>query len=216
MARSPDYSRGTADQSISADLEHADIVLLLVSPDFLASDYCYDREMTRALERHMFGSCTVIPVVLRPCDWHDAPFKGLMATPKDGRPITQCPDIDAAFLDVTTAIKAALRKGGLTTTQPAKPEVRSSSPEATERPEGPRSSNLRVNKRFTDRDRDQFLHGAFEFMAKFFRKFACRRTEKEKPHIEGRSGASMPTDLPRLHTVTAMRWRAAAFFLAIE
>ena len=48
------------DQSISADLEHADIVLLLVSPDFLASDYCYDREMTRAIERHMSGSCTVI------------------------------------------------------------------------------------------------------------------------------------------------------------
>ena len=53
------------DQSISANLEHADIVLLLVSPDFLASDYCYDREMTRALERHISGSCTVIPVIFR-------------------------------------------------------------------------------------------------------------------------------------------------------
>ena len=108
-----------------------------------------------------------------------------MATPKDGRPITQWPDIDAAFLDVTTAIKAALRKGGLTTTQPAKPEVRSSSLAATERPEGPRSSNLRVNKRFSDRDRDEFLHDAFEFMAKFFEN-SLAELEKRNPGIEGR------------------------------
>lgn len=173
------------DQSISVNLERADIVLLLVSPDFLASDYCYDREMTRALERHNTGSCTVIPVILRPCDWHDAPFGGLMATPKDGRPITQWPDIDAAFLDVTTAIKAALRKGGMATTQRPTPEVRSSSPNGTERPEGPRSSNLRVNKRFTDRDRDQFLHDAFEFMAKFFEN-SLVELGKRNPGIEGR------------------------------
>ncbi len=108
-----------------------------------------------------------------------------MATPKDGRPITQWPDIDAAFLDVTTAIKAALRKGGLATTQRAKLEVRSSSPQATECPEGPRSSNLRVNKRFTDRDRDQFLHDAFEFLAKFFEN-SLAELEKRNLGIEGR------------------------------
>ena len=95
-----------------ANLESADIVLLLVSPDFLASDYCYEREMLRAVERHKAGACTVIPVILRPCDWHDAPFGGLLAAPKDGKPITQWPDIDAAFLDVTTAIKGRLRKRG--------------------------------------------------------------------------------------------------------
>src|SRR3981081_1929616 len=58
------------DQAISSNLETAEIVLLLVSPDFLASDYCYEREMSRAIERHNHGSSTVIPVILRACDWH--------------------------------------------------------------------------------------------------------------------------------------------------
>src|SRR5215211_4186681 len=97
------------DRAISANLETADIVLLLVSPDFLASDYCYEREMLRAIERHEVGECAVIPVILRPSDWRNAPFGGLLAAPKDGMPITQWPDIDAAFLNVTQAIKGALR-----------------------------------------------------------------------------------------------------------
>ena len=57
------------DLEISNQLESADIVLLLVSSDFLHSDYCYDIEMKRALERHAEGSARVIPVILRPCHW---------------------------------------------------------------------------------------------------------------------------------------------------
>jgi hypothetical protein len=58
---------------IDDHLNAADVVLLLVSADFLASDYCYDREMLRAMERHTSGDAVVIPVILRPCDWHDTP-----------------------------------------------------------------------------------------------------------------------------------------------
>lgn len=156
-------------QAISANLESADIVLLLVSPDFLASDYCYEREMLRAIERHEAGLSTVIPVILRPCDWHDAPFGGLLATPKDGKPITQWSDIDSAFLDVTTAIKSALRKRG---SEPSSRKVRPPAPPAPSRASARdadiRSSNLRVTKRFTDRDKDRFLHDAFEYLARFF------------------------------------------------
>ncbi len=53
-------------KSIDAHLESAEIILLLVSPDFIASDYCYDREMARAMERHEKGEAKVIPVILRP------------------------------------------------------------------------------------------------------------------------------------------------------
>src|SRR5437588_169655 len=59
-------------RQIDEHLEVASIVLLLVSPDFLASDYCYDIEMQRALERHKSGSTYVIPIILRPCDWQHA------------------------------------------------------------------------------------------------------------------------------------------------
>src|SRR5260370_19839659 len=62
---------------IDQHLEVASIILLLVSPDFLASDYCYDVEIQRALERHRRGEARVIPIILRPVDWHVAPFARL-------------------------------------------------------------------------------------------------------------------------------------------
>jgi hypothetical protein len=173
--------------TINANLDRAEIVLLLVSPDFLASDYCYEKEMSRALERHEAGQCRVIPVILRPCDWHDAPFGKLLAAPKDGRPITQWPDIDEAFLDVTRAIKSALSARGATRTASAAsvaPKASAPAPvmgAATDT----RSSNLRVTKRFTDQDKDHFLHDAFEFMAKYFEN-SLAELSKRNPGIEGR------------------------------
>jgi TIR domain len=173
------------DRAISANLESADIVLLLVSPDFLASDYCYEKEMLRAVERHKAGECVLIPVILRPCDWHDAPFGGLMATPKDGKPITQWPDIDAAFLDVTTSIKTAVRAKGATTPKP--PVSSRPSPPSSANPAAttPRSSNLRVAKRFTQQDKEAFLQDSFEFVAKFFEN-SLRELAERNPGIEGR------------------------------
>jgi hypothetical protein len=61
-------------KSIDAHIDTAEVILLLVSPNFIASDYCYDREMIRAMERHEKGEARVIPVILRPCDWHGLPF----------------------------------------------------------------------------------------------------------------------------------------------
>jgi hypothetical protein len=90
---------------ISTNLERADIVLLLVSADFLASDYCYDVEMRRALERQAIGAACVIPIILRAVDWHDAPFSALQAVPTNGHPITSWPNRDEAFADVAGAIR---------------------------------------------------------------------------------------------------------------
>lgn len=95
-------------QRIDEQLERADIILLLVSPDFLASDYCHDMEMQRALARHAERSARVIPIILRPCDWQHSPFSHLLAAPTDGKPITRWPDEDEAFLDVVRQIRAAL------------------------------------------------------------------------------------------------------------
>ena len=85
---------------ISAHLDAADIILLLVSADFLASDYCYDVEMTRAMERHKQGTARVIPVILRPCDWQEAPFGSLKACPTDGKPVVKHTSLDDGFLEV--------------------------------------------------------------------------------------------------------------------
>jgi hypothetical protein len=94
---------------ISAALEKADIILLLVSADFISSDYCYGREMIRAIERDKAKEAYLIPVILRPCDWEDAPFGSLKALPGGAKPCTQWTDIDAAFLDVTNGLKPFIR-----------------------------------------------------------------------------------------------------------
>src|SRR6185436_12110411 len=94
---------------IFARLDAADLILLLVSPDFIASDFCWSREMERAMERHEAGAARVIPILLRPVDnWHTAPFGKLEALPRDGLPATQWPDRDVAFRDVAAGIRTAL------------------------------------------------------------------------------------------------------------
>jgi hypothetical protein len=93
------------DSSIDEELKTADIILLLVSPYFLASDYCYDVEMKQALAMHENNTAVVIPVILHPCDWMDAPFGKLMATPDDGLPISKHANMHEAYLKVTKAIK---------------------------------------------------------------------------------------------------------------
>ena len=91
--------------AIDDNLEIADIILLLVSANFLASDYCYDKEMTRAMERHETREARVIPVILKPTDWNGAPFGKLQALPKNAKPVTTWPDQDEAFLNVTQGIR---------------------------------------------------------------------------------------------------------------
>jgi TIR domain-containing protein len=90
---------------IDTHLNSSDIILLLVSSYFLSSDYCYDVEMKRAMERHDAGEAIVIPVILRPCDWHNASFGKLQALPKDGRAVTIWSNRDKAFLDVAQGIR---------------------------------------------------------------------------------------------------------------
>jgi energy-coupling factor transporter ATP-binding protein EcfA2 len=95
-------------QAIDDNLNTANIILLLISSDFLALDYCYDKEMTRALENHTQGTARVIPIILRPCDWHSAPFGKLQALPKDAKPVTQWSDPDEAFTHIAQGIRKAV------------------------------------------------------------------------------------------------------------
>lgn len=92
---------------IDEHLNSADIILLLISSDFLASSYCYDIEVKRAMERHEAKEATVIPIILRPCDWSAAPFGKLQALPKDARPVTSWSNQDEAFLNVVKGIREA-------------------------------------------------------------------------------------------------------------
>jgi TIR domain len=96
------------DTEIDKNLALSRIILLLVSADFLQSDYCYSTEMTRALEMHEAGKARVIPVILRPVDWKSAPFAKLKALPKDGKAVTTWRNQDAAWTTVAERIRAAI------------------------------------------------------------------------------------------------------------
>jgi adenylate cyclase len=90
---------------IDTHLNSAQIILLLVSPDYLASDYCYDIEMKLALERHEAKEAYVIPVILRSVDWKEAPFGSLRALPTDAKPVTEWSNRDRAFEDIAKGIR---------------------------------------------------------------------------------------------------------------
>ena len=97
-------------RQIGAAIDRCNIVVLLISADFINSDYCFDVELTRALERHEAGEARVIPVIIRPCDWHSAPFGKLQALPKRGKPITTWNSRDAALADVAKGIRKAVEE----------------------------------------------------------------------------------------------------------
>lgn len=95
-------------EQIDHYLESAQIILLLISPDFLASEECYEVELRRAMERHKAKEAIVIPVLLRPGDWQGAPFSKLQALPQNGKPITTWENQDEAFQNVVTGIRYAI------------------------------------------------------------------------------------------------------------
>lgn len=94
--------------AIEENLNGADIVLLLISPDFMASNYCYNIEMQRALERHARGETHIIPILLRPTYWEDAPFSRFQMLPANGVPLTRWPDADEAFQDIVVGLNKLL------------------------------------------------------------------------------------------------------------
>ena len=90
---------------IDDNLKNADIILFLVSPDFIASDYCNDIEVKTALEMHEKKEARVIPTILRHCDWKETPFANLSALPLDAKPVSSWDDKDKAWLDIVEGIK---------------------------------------------------------------------------------------------------------------
>lgn len=158
------------DDAIFSKLETADIILLLVSSDFISSSYCYSREMARAMERHDAGQARVIPVILRHCMWHDAPFGKLMAVPLDGKPIASLPDRDEAIAQVAAEVAKAVKAvGGSAAPAPAISRLRAAATaESSADMANPRSSNLRLKKEFSEKDRDEFMRSTFDFICRYF------------------------------------------------
>src|SRR5262245_37578502 len=95
---------------IEKHLDSADLILLLVSADFLNSDFCYLIETSRALIRHESGDARVIPVIVRPVEWQGLPIGKLQALPKDSKPVTSWTNRDEAWLNVAQGVRKAIEE----------------------------------------------------------------------------------------------------------
>lgn len=93
-------------REIDQHLETSQIILLMISSYFIASDYCYGREMERALDLHHMGKARAVPVILQPCDWRGLPFGKLKVLPNDGKAVSNYPNLHEAFLEITLGIRA--------------------------------------------------------------------------------------------------------------
>jgi hypothetical protein len=131
---------------IDKHLSQANIILLLISSDFLASDYCYGIEMKKALERHEAKEARVIPVILRPVAWKGLPFEKLQALPKDAKPVTKWQNIDEAFCDIAEGISRSCTELKKKSIQPTHPIKRDASYPAEDK----RTSDKRQNSNHSD------------------------------------------------------------------
>ncbi len=107
--------------AITRGLDTADMILLLISPDFMVSDYCYGVEVETAVSLHERGLARVIPIILRPVDWDNAPFGQLQALPSLGKPVTRWRNRDEAWLDVVRGLRTVVDELSPPTSPPGRP-----------------------------------------------------------------------------------------------
>lgn len=154
-------------KEIDVNLESSEVILLLISHNFLASKYCFEIEAQRALEKHERGEARVIPVILDSCDWKNTPLGELQAATKDGKAISKYPNPNDGFLEVVEAVRNVIKETGKTVVN-KKNEPLPIGPVKQPITPKPRSSNLRIKKDFSDREKDEFLEESYGYIANHF------------------------------------------------
>ena len=164
---------GHLDSEIFAELESSDAFLAMVSPDFLASNYCYDREMQRAVELHDVGKLRIIPVVVEECDWKSSPLAQFKGLPKDAKPISTWANENAAYLSVIMGLRELTRKS-------AKPAslMKTSAPTSYENVDAVKlKPAYRLKRTFDKIDKLKFREEAFATIREFFHSSASEIAE---------------------------------------
>ena len=101
---------GEWEREIEKQLNSAQIILLLISADFMDSDFCWSVELERAMERHEAREARVIPIILREVDWKSAIFSKLVALPTNAKSVTSWANQDQAFTDITKGIRRVVEE----------------------------------------------------------------------------------------------------------
>ncbi len=101
---------GVIDDDISLSLDSSGLFLALISPDFLASNYCFDKEMKRALKLNDQGKLRIVPIIVQPCDWKASPLRKFKAIPKDGKPVAEWTNENNAWLSVIDELRRIIER----------------------------------------------------------------------------------------------------------
>lgn len=96
------------DQGVSQSLQNAKLFLALLSPDYINSEYCYEKEFKTALSKEENRELIIVPIIVEPCDWLNTPFKKFKALPKDGKPVSEWKNMNTAFLNIIQELRALL------------------------------------------------------------------------------------------------------------
>jgi hypothetical protein len=170
---------GRLGDEITQELGHADLFIACVSPDYLASNYCYEQELTTALERERAGSLIIVPVILEPSDWLSTPLARFKALPNDGKPVAEFTNPNVAFMQVVNELRRLIA--------PLPIETKSSgvAPLLEAAPSPP--SRYRVRREFDALAKRDFAEVAFQEIYKFFEASVAELSAL--PDLEGRLSA---------------------------
>ena len=153
---------GDIDAEITENLETADLFVLLISPDFLDSEYCVEKEMNRANQRRLNGDAEIVPIILEPCDWQNTFLKDLKVLPKDGQPISKWKNKNDAYLDIVQNLRQILDSGDKPKRLKVGETATGVAPAKTD------ASRYRIMREFDEIDRSDFRTNAFVVIRDYF------------------------------------------------
>ena len=150
------HAGSSLDDIISVSLESSELFLALLSPDYIASNYCYDKEFEAAQKMQSEGNLIIVPIIVEPCDWQKTPFGQLKALPKDGKAVSEWTNPNNAFLNVIDELR----------------KLTSKSPAIATNDTGGASEkllrNYKVKKHFSEVDNYNFKETSYEAIKKYF------------------------------------------------
>jgi hypothetical protein len=144
---------------ISDALDSSELFLALLSPDYIASNYCYNKEFEEAQGMQDAGKLIIVPIIVEPCDWKQTPFGNLKALPKDGKAVSEWTNPNNAFLNVIDELRS------LTAFTKSTTSIQSILPLAA--PEK-MVRNYKVKKYFSEVDNYNFKESSYEEIKKYF------------------------------------------------
>ncbi|MBA3284393.1 MAG: toll/interleukin-1 receptor domain-containing protein [Nitrosopumilus sp.] len=152
------------EKEINSTLEKANLFIALLSPDYIASKYCYEKEFTKALELQEEGKLLIVPIILEDCDWEHTPFAKFKALPRDGKAISTWENLHTAFLDVIQNLRSLTKNFRLITPESSTSLTPTEEPIVTSR-------NYRVQKDFDSIEKMEHVENTFHEVKTYLKRY---------------------------------------------